>query len=89
MEFSKEDLRKLIYFCWKDNMNSVEVSTKINTVLKGDMVNERTCRRWIVRFNQDDYSVQDKPRAGRPSIDLSDNIQNVLKMKIHLQQVGK
>lgn len=78
MEFTKEDLRKLIYFCWKDNMNSVEIMTKINTVLEGEIVNERTCRRWIARFKQDDYSVQDKSREGRPLIDLSDNIENAL-----------
>ena len=78
MEFSKEDLRKLIYFHWKSGKNAPQSCRLINNVLGNGTVSESTCLRWINKYEKGDFNVSDAPRQGRPSVDLTDDITRLL-----------
>ena len=78
MDFTNEDTRHLIYFFWRDGKNSVQISNKINEVLGEGTISDRTCRRWIERFEEGNFIAKDAPRAGRPSVDLNEQIEAVL-----------
>lgn len=69
MEFNKTDVRKLIYYCWKREMNGVEICNEINEVLGDETVSVRTCQVWISKFKNGDFNVKDQDRSGRPSLD--------------------
>ena len=71
MEFDRSDLRKLIYYGWKRGLNGVQICNEISDAL-GDgfqSVSVRTCQYWITKFKDGDFSVEDKERHGRPSLE--------------------
>ena len=47
--------------------NAAESSRNICSTY-GNVVNERTCRKWFVRFKERDFSLVDRPRSGHPSV---------------------
>ena len=67
MEFSREELRKLVFFFWKDKKNAVTISNKINSVLGAGSISPSTCQRWVSKFNCGEFDVSDAQRSGRPS----------------------
>ena len=70
MEIKKKELRNTMYYCWKRNMNGLNMSKEINEALGECTVNKRTCQRWIKKFKQGNFILDDKNRSGRPSIDV-------------------
>ena len=63
MDITNEDTRHLIYFFWRDGKNSVQISNKINEVLGEGTISDRTCRRWIERFEEGNFNAKDVPRC--------------------------
>ncbi len=47
--------------------NAAQAAIELKAVYGEASPNERKCERWFARFNQGDYSLEDKPRSGRPS----------------------
>jgi len=79
MEIKKREIRTIMYYCWMRNLNGSKMSVEINEALGQNTVNERSCRRWIERFNEGDFNLDDKERTGRPStIDLDAGIKEYL-----------
>ena len=78
MNFDKTDLRKLIYFLWKDDLNPPAIQKKINSVLGEDTISLSTCQRWVSRFNHGNFELTDAERTGRPSASLEDQIIELL-----------
>ena len=75
MEFSREEVRKLIFYCWKRGLNASKVSLEIKLILGDGVTSKRTCRDWIKKFEIGDFSTSDQMRSGRPSRgDLNDKI---------------
>jgi hypothetical protein len=48
-------------------INAAQATIELKAVYGEASPNERKCERWFARFNQGDYSLEDKPRSGRPS----------------------
>mgnify|MGYP000394976291 CR=1 FL=1 len=43
-----------------------------------DVVTSRTCQRWFKRFREGDFSLEDKPRSGRPQEVSNDELLKVV-----------
>lgn len=78
MDFNRQDIRKLIYFFWKRRLSPAKIAEEINSTLGAETTNERTCRRWVAQFNEENFDVTDKERSGRPPLDLDIQIQHHL-----------
>src|SRR5436853_4256812 len=74
MEFSRNDIHKLIFYCWKRGLSTSEMTAEINETLGNSAVTQRTCQRWISNFNNDNFVFDDKKRSGRPSLNIDEEI---------------
>lgn len=71
MSDEKKRIRALILNEFKRGQNAAASARNINKIEGPGVVNERTCRRWFIKFAQGDMGLDDQPRSGRPtSIDL-------------------
>ena len=84
MEFERHDIRKLIFYCWKQGLSSRDTAKEMCSVLGDNIVSERTCRTWMNRFSDGDFSIDEKMRSGRPSTyGLDDQICAILQNDRH------
>ena len=78
MDFTREDIRKLIYYNWKRGLVPAKIADEINSTLGRDTTNERTCRRCVAKFKEENLNVEDQDRCGRPSYGIDDKIRTLL-----------
>jgi histone-lysine N-methyltransferase SETMAR len=94
MNFDRQGIRKLIYYCWKRGLTTADIKKEINNTLGDGSVSLRTCSEWVSKFQVGDIEVTEKPRCGRPSHEVKDQIQAVLDENHHAtvreisQQIG-
>lgn len=69
MEVKKIHVRSIIWYCFMRRLNGSQMSNEINEACGQGTVNERTCRRWIQKFNEGNFDLDDAERSGRPSLD--------------------
>ena len=74
MEFSKEDIRKIMYYCYKRGLSPPEMSKEICSVFGDDITCPRTCQRWVSKFQNGNFVTKSAEGAGRPSLELEDQI---------------
>ena len=56
------------------------MTREINATCKEGIVNERTCQRWMKQFEEGNFDLNDQERAGRPSLDIDNQILDYLRM---------
>jgi histone-lysine N-methyltransferase SETMAR len=78
MELDRSQLRTIVYYCWKRNMNPPAICKEVNDVLGDHSISLRTCQNFVHNFLSGDFDVTDAPRSGRPSLDINDEIQKLL-----------
>lgn len=78
MNFDREDIRKLIYFFWESGLSPPDICKNINSTHGQGTVSVRTCQRWVSKFNDGKVDCSDAKRSGRPSLDLDDQILQIL-----------
>ena len=66
MSFS--DFRPFFLYKYKLNQSATETARKVNQAFGNDSVNERTVRRRFAKFCAGNFSLEDKPRRGRPTV---------------------
>ena len=64
--FDENEIRTIIKFLWMSGKTNREIYDEVATVCGEDMISLRTIQRWVVRFTESEFSVQDRPRTGRP-----------------------
>ena len=74
MNFTRTELRKLIYFCWKEDMNPPAIANKIKRLIGEDTISAGTCQRWVNNFNAGNFDVDDADHPGRPQLDFDEQI---------------
>jgi len=72
---TKEHIRFSIQFAFHLKKNAAEVTAMICTAYEENAVNHTTCKRWFQKFRQEDFSLEDEPRAGRPQKIETDKLQ--------------
>lgn len=78
MNVSKESLRHILYYEFKLSHSASDAYRNICQVYGEDALSKATAYSWYNRFDKGDFSVDDKPRSGRPiEIDL-DRLQELV-----------
>lgn len=72
MEQDKEYFRYVLYFLFKFGKNATQAYENICVAHGGDVISRATCYNWINRFKQGNFSVENKPKSGRP-VKIDDN----------------
>jgi transposase len=90
MNFNREDVRKLIYYCWKRGLATSQIEKEINSTLGIGTISLRTCADWVAKFKNGDFDVDDQLRSGRTAFGLDLQIQQVLENNRHatVREIG-
>ena len=65
---SLSDFGQFFFYEVKLNQIAAETDRNINQAFGNDSLNERTDRRWFAKFRSGDFSLEDEPRSGRPTL---------------------
>ena len=76
MELSKMKIRVFFANYFKDNPNAVEASRKINEIQRKHATNEQTVRFFFTNLRAVDFSLEDEPGSGRPTVIQDDILRN-------------
>ncbi|XP_014768378.1 histone-lysine N-methyltransferase SETMAR-like [Octopus bimaculoides] len=66
MGVSKEHLKHIMLYNFKQGNSAAEATRNIHSVYGEVCLNERSCRRWFAKFKNGDFSLKERPRIGRP-----------------------
>ena len=58
--------------------SAAETARKINQAFGNDSVNERSVRRWFAKFRSGDFSLEDEPRNGRPTVIQDEDLRTLV-----------
>ncbi len=83
MELSRENLRVILYYCWKRKMTAAAAGKEVNDVLGSGTITARTCQNLFHKFSSGDFDITDAARSGRPSLDIDDRIEELLQDNPH------
>ena len=90
MEFDRQDLKKFVFFLWKEGKSSApDITKRINLVLGNETISVRTVQYFCAKFKENDFEIEEKPRTGRPEKvdDINDKIAQCLEEdKCHLKK---
>ena len=66
----------IFLYKFKLNQSAAETVRKINQAFGNDSINEHTVRRWFAKFCSGDFSLEDEPRSGRPTVIQDEDLRN-------------
>jgi histone-lysine N-methyltransferase SETMAR len=66
MSLSKQNIRAIIFYEWKQGSKSSECLKKMCDTLGCNIVKIRTMQKWYQRFKAGNYDLEDEERSGRP-----------------------
>ena len=72
------DFRPIFLYELKLNQSAAETDRKINQAFGNDSVNERTVRRWFAKLRYGDFSLEDEPRSGRPTVVQDEHLRTLV-----------
>jgi len=64
--FDEKDIRTIIKFLSVSGRTNREIHDEVAMTCGEGVVSLRTIQRWVARFKENDLSVEDRPRTGRP-----------------------
>src|SRR5687768_3726372 len=77
-DMSTEQFRTIFYFNFKLGQSAVETARQINLVWGPNSVGESTVCRWFQKFRAGDFSLEDEPRSGRPTVIQDEDWRNLV-----------
>jgi len=78
MAITKEHIRFSIHFALHLKKNATEATAMICAVHGENAISHTICKRWYQEFRQEDFNLEDEPRAGRPQKIETDKLQALL-----------
>ena len=72
MNFSKENLRVVIFFNWRLKKTATECEADMIRAFGNDSPSLATIYRWFSRFDGGQVNFEDEPRSGRPATAVCD-----------------
>lgn len=74
MEANNVHFRHIMLFFYRQNLSAAETHRRICAVYEDCALNESTVRKWFARFKAGKTDLEDDHRSGRPRIDTSDRV---------------
>jgi histone-lysine N-methyltransferase SETMAR len=74
----KFQIRSVMLFLFRKNLSASAATKEICEVFGEGSLNVRVCQQWFAKFRSGDMSLEEKPGKGRKSLDLSNQIQEIL-----------
>lgn len=68
MNYEKEHIRHCILYEFQKKNSATEATRNLQEVFGKETVKDRTVRIWYKKFKNENFSLEDKPRSGRPSV---------------------
>jgi len=78
MAITKEHIRFSIRDAFQLKKITAAATAMISALYRENAVNHTTCKRWYQKFRQEDFSLEDKPRARRLQKNETDELQALL-----------
>jgi hypothetical protein len=78
IRMDRTEQRSVMKFLFMDGRKYKAIHTELSRVLKGHAVSVDICKYWCRKFKAGDLSVDNRVRPGRPPIELSGAIMNLL-----------
>lgn len=78
LDISQTFLRGCMLYDFKSGMKATASCRRICDAFGNDIISERVCQNWFLRFKKGDCSLSDKPRSGRPSTVDNDALKNLV-----------
>ena len=72
------DFHSIFLYEFKLNQSAAKAARKINQAFGKDNVNERTVRRWFAKFRSGDFSLEDEPRIGQPTVIQDEDLRTLV-----------
>src|SRR6218665_1437918 len=60
-------IRNVILFLFLSNVPNPEIEKRLTTVYPHHSTSHGTVHKWVTRFKNGDFNLEDQPRSGRPS----------------------
>jgi hypothetical protein len=73
------EIRAVIHFLWSKNLLNSEIFHEIDSVYGASVIGLRAIQKWMHRFEEGEYSLEDEPRLSHfRSIEYVDTIRALL-----------
>lgn len=79
-----EEIRYVMLYYYKKGKNAAKTCRKICTVYGEDAVSERRTQEWFARFRSGNFDVKDARRSGRPIVENTDKIMELIEVDRHV-----
>jgi len=83
MENFEEHIRHILFYYFKKGKKTTEAREKLRRVYGRNVVKKCQCQIWFARFRDDDFSVKDAHRSGRPSKIDDDEMKTLVQANKH------
>lgn len=91
MEKNKTHFRHILLLCFREGKTTMEARQRICDLYGEDSISKSRCYYWYTRFRSGDFSVNDSPRSGRPTVADDDQILELIRADKHItsREIGK
>jgi len=87
MDTSKEKIRHVLQFFFDKGENASQAAENVNSV-GPDTVTANHAQFWFRRFRSGNFDVKDAPRSGRPIVENSNKIMEIVESDRHVNTVS-
>ena len=70
----KMQIRTVLVYEFRKGTTAAETFRSICQVFGEGVISKRLCEQWFQKFSSGDYSLNDQPRSGRPSVVDTDRL---------------
>lgn len=81
MEIDKSKIRTFLLFEFQKGRNASEAYRNLCAMFGENVFARSSCYEWFARFKNNDFSLEDKPRSGRPSVIDNDRLSEMVERK--------
>ena len=78
MEDRKVHYRHFMLLCFNSGKNASKTHDELCSVYGENAVSLRVCYQWFSKFRSGNFSIEDAPRSGRPTVIKNDQVKQIV-----------